>query len=225
MITVPGLSSFSFIHGLLVGGAALAFFWTFGGALGGGGVAGQAPPGSSASTALDPELEAALRVALADASATFHDPSVHAAVQDVRRDVSNLVKYKDDQAVMAAFSKLLEVGVRPGAWVGGLGTGATGALWVLGGWLFDHDLPMDKPIASTLCRSRGSWSACDGTHSAAPAERTRARGGAQRPVLCNAHLGRISLNTIQSCLLRPHTFCALHSLVSGPRPTQHPPSH
>jgi hypothetical protein len=59
---------------------------------------------------LDPELEAALRAALADAGETFHDPVVHEAVEDVRRDVANISKYRDNPSVMAAFRKLLEVG-------------------------------------------------------------------------------------------------------------------
>ena len=36
---------------------------------------------------------------------------VHAAIQEVRADPANLAKYRDDAAVMAAFHKLLEVGV------------------------------------------------------------------------------------------------------------------
>lgn len=42
IITIPGLSSFSFVHGLLVGCAALAFAWTFSG--------GSGEPGSGASS-------------------------------------------------------------------------------------------------------------------------------------------------------------------------------
>ncbi|GBF92761.1 hypothetical protein Rsub_05130 [Raphidocelis subcapitata] len=118
VVTVPGLSSFSFIHGMLVGTAAIAFVWTLGnggssgsssdggGGSGGGGEpakSGQAPP------ALDPQLADALRAALADAGETFHDPAVHEAVEDVRRDIANISKYRDNPNVMAAFSKLLEI--------------------------------------------------------------------------------------------------------------------
>jgi hypothetical protein len=37
-------------------------------------------------------------------------PQVHAAIEDVRADIGNLQKYRNDEAVMAAFRKLLEVG-------------------------------------------------------------------------------------------------------------------
>jgi hypothetical protein len=113
VINVPGLSSFSFIHGLIVGGVALALFASFllPSAGGGGGAAGA--PGSSGNngraSGLDPELEAALKGALADAGPTFHDPQVHAAIEEVRRDVGAIAKYKDNPAVMSAFAKLLEV--------------------------------------------------------------------------------------------------------------------
>lgn len=112
VITVPGLSSFSFIHGLLVGTAAIAFFWT---GIGSGSTttsgSGSAQQGGSGrdTPGLDPELEAALRAALADAGETFHDPVVHEAVEDVRRDVANISKYRDNPSVMAAFRKLLEI--------------------------------------------------------------------------------------------------------------------
>jgi hypothetical protein len=47
-------------------------------------------------------VEAALRRLLAspDTSSTFHDPVVHAAIQDVRSDLRNITKYRDDPAVM-----------------------------------------------------------------------------------------------------------------------------
>jgi hypothetical protein len=62
---------------------------------------------------LRPEVEAALRRLLAspDTSSTFHDPAVHAAIQDVRSDLRNITKYRDDPAVMQ---------VRPGAHAAGL---------------------------------------------------------------------------------------------------------
>jgi hypothetical protein len=51
---------------------------------------------------LRPEVEAALRRLLSspDTSSTFHDPAVHAAIQDVRSDLRNITKYRDDPAVM-----------------------------------------------------------------------------------------------------------------------------
>eukprot|EP00775_Hariotina_reticulata_P013868 gene13868-13989_t len=60
---------------------------------------------------LNPEVEAALRRLLAspEVTATFHDPSVHIALQEVRGDVRSIAKYKNDPAVMQAFEKLLEI--------------------------------------------------------------------------------------------------------------------
>lgn len=47
-------------------------------------------------------MEAALARLLAspETSSTFHDPAVHAALQDVRADLRNINKYRDDPAVM-----------------------------------------------------------------------------------------------------------------------------
>jgi len=112
VITVPGLSSFSFIHGLLVGCAAIAFFWTFGSSSSSGSngsnVAGTMGRAATAS-GLSPEHESALRALLADSTATFQDPQVHQAVEEVKRDIANIAKYKDNERVMAAFAKLLEI--------------------------------------------------------------------------------------------------------------------
>lgn len=51
---------------------------------------------------LRPEVEAALHRLLAspDTNSTFHNPVVHAALQDVRGDLRNITKYRDDPAVM-----------------------------------------------------------------------------------------------------------------------------
>lgn len=35
-----------------------------------------------------------------ETSATFHDPAVHAAIQEVKVDIRNITKYKNDPAVM-----------------------------------------------------------------------------------------------------------------------------
>lgn len=127
VITVPGLSSFSFIHGLLVGCAVIALLTADHLGLGGSSSAASrsssdsgAPnssdhsSGSSIAQALtasglDPEVESALRAALSDASATFHDPQVHDAIEDVRKDIANIAKYRENETVMQAFQKLLEI--------------------------------------------------------------------------------------------------------------------
>ncbi|KAF6251847.1 hypothetical protein COO60DRAFT_580194 [Scenedesmus sp. NREL 46B-D3] len=103
-ITVPGLSSFSFIHGTLVGATLIALLSLAGSSNSQEQQLVQQPQ-------LRPELEAALRRLLAspDTSSTFHDPAVHAAIQEVRRDLRNITKYRDDPAVMQAFQKLLEI--------------------------------------------------------------------------------------------------------------------
>ena len=45
-----------------------------------------------------------------DIADTFHDPAVHAALEDVRRaGPQRIAAYRDDAAVMAALSKLLEI--------------------------------------------------------------------------------------------------------------------
>jgi hypothetical protein len=51
---------------------------------------------------LNPEVETALRRLLAspEVSATFHDPNVHNALQEVRVDVRSITKYRNDPAVM-----------------------------------------------------------------------------------------------------------------------------
>lgn len=35
---------------------------------------------------------------------------VHDAIEDVKRDISNISKYRENETVMQAFQKLLEVG-------------------------------------------------------------------------------------------------------------------
>lgn len=107
-ISVPGLSSFSFIHGALVGGAVILLL-----------AADKLTPqqqqqqaaGDPQHPALNPEVEAALKQLLAspEVKAQFHDPAVHAALQEVRVDPRAIAKYRDDPAVMQAFSKLLEI--------------------------------------------------------------------------------------------------------------------
>uniref|UniRef100_A0A383WLE2 STI1/HOP DP domain-containing protein n=1 Tax=Tetradesmus obliquus TaxID=3088 RepID=A0A383WLE2_TETOB len=105
-ISVPGLSSFSFIHGTLVGATLIALI-----SLAGSGSARQQEQQQQQLPALRPEVEAALARLLAspETSSTFHDPAVHAALQDVRADLRNINKYRDDPAVMTAFQKLLEI--------------------------------------------------------------------------------------------------------------------
>lgn len=105
-VHVPGLSSFSFIHGALVGGAVILLL-----------AADKLTPtqpqqaGDSQHPALNPEVESALKQLLAspEVKAQFHDPAVHAALQEVRVDPRAIAKYRDDPVVMQAFSRLLEI--------------------------------------------------------------------------------------------------------------------
>eukprot|EP00882_Tetradesmus_deserticola_P003912 GHRQ01004137.1.p1 GENE.GHRQ01004137.1~~GHRQ01004137.1.p1 ORF type:complete len:253 (+),score=84.01 GHRQ01004137.1:216-974(+) len=105
-VSVPGLSSFSFIHGTLVGATLIALI-----SLAGSSNRPQQQQQMMQQAALRPEVEAALRRLLAspDTSSTFADPAVHAAIQEVRSDLRNITKYRDVPAVMQAFQKLLEI--------------------------------------------------------------------------------------------------------------------
>ena len=113
------------MHGLLSGCVALAFVWTFlggsssGGSSGGGGAGSDtnagpsragSPPAPGAAPPLAPDVEAALRAALADAKPRFLDPEVHAALEEMRADpAAGVAKHRNNAAVMGALAKLLEI--------------------------------------------------------------------------------------------------------------------
>jgi len=59
----------------------------------------------------NPQVEAALKkfISTPEVSETFHDPEVHKALIDIRADLKNISKYKDNPRVIQAFEKLLDI--------------------------------------------------------------------------------------------------------------------
>jgi hypothetical protein len=60
---------------------------------------------------VNPQVEAALRkfISTPEVSETFHDPEVHNALMDIRTDLKNISKYRDNPRV-------IQVGVGVRGW-------------------------------------------------------------------------------------------------------------